>query len=233
MAVITLLCLAAGCGGDDPKVSADLPEIPTPATESLPAAARERIEALLTAVRATPSNAEANGALGRALQAAEQYQGAEALYTRAAAFEPGALRWPYYLGVVRNSQGKYAEAAEAFTSAEAIDSSFPPLQYRLAETRLSMNEPSAARALYEKILAADPNSPTAHYGLGRALALEGDAKSAIAQFQQAVQAAPRYAQAHYELDWPTAIWASSRFPRSISSSTSASKASRRQSRKTL
>ena len=197
IAALAAACLFLACGSKDP--TPHLPDLPQLALESFPEAERTQLRTLLDGAKAAPSDAEANGALGRALHANEQYQAAETLYQRAAALDPGALRWPYYLGVVRSSQGKYAEAADALETASAIDPAFAPAKRRLAETRLYLNEPEAAASLFEGLLRDSPNDPGALFGLGRALAAQGDPAGAIGAFEKAVDAAPEYAAAHYEL----------------------------------
>ena len=193
-------CWIAACDRSEPAPArASLPPLPELAIESFPDSERAQLQGFLDAARASPADAEASGALGRALHANEQYKSAEASYQRAAALDPGALRWQYYLGVVRNAQGKYAGAAESFEAAAAIDPAFAPLRRRLAEVRLSLNEPEEAARLYAELLRTEPRDSGASFGLGRALAMQGDLSGAIERFRRAVEQAPDYAAAHYEL----------------------------------
>jgi len=192
------LAILAACGEEPPPVAA-LPPVPEIRLEAFPPETRTEIGRFLTALQASPDSAQAAGDLAMLLHANKQLESAAALYRRAAALEPGSLRWRYYAGVVQAQLGAADAAASSLQSALEVDPKFLPAQRRLAGLLLELNRVDEAAEGYRTALRAEPNDPESHFGLGRALALQGKTAEAIEALGEAVKLAPDYGAAHYEL----------------------------------
>ena len=196
-ACCAILTLAA-CG-PDVQPTADLPAIPAISPDLFPGNARADVDRLITALEASPLDAQRNADLAMFTHAYEQFDAAEALYRRTAVLDGSSFRWPYYLGVVLSRQQRQEDAAKAYEDALAIDREFVPLRLKLAESYLGLNRLEEAEELYRAVLEESPSNADAHYGLGRVRSLRGDSASAIEQLSEAVALVPAYGQAHYEL----------------------------------
>ncbi len=199
-ALVCAVALAslAGCGGSPPSAEA-LPPMPSIRTEAFPAATREQLQSRLTAVQGAPDNPHAVGGLAMLLHAHQQHETARAVYRRAAALEPDALRWRYYLGVTQAELGDVTGAIESFREALRIDEAFAPARRRLADASMQANSLDEAARAYQDLLLDDPADAAARFGLGRALAARGDTAGAIDELSEAVRLLPEYGAAHYEL----------------------------------
>ena len=194
-----VLAILNACGSVVEQEAASLPPIPEIRSESFPTGIRTEIDARFQAAQAAPDDAEAAGRLAMLLQAHEQLEQAEALYRRARALEPDALRWSYYLGAVQAGRGDAEGAVESLRTALEVDSDYKPAQRKLAEELTTLNRLDEAADIYKSLMEDDPTDASAHFGLGRVRALDGDTNEAIEHLGEAIRLVPDYGAAYYEL----------------------------------
>jgi tetratricopeptide (TPR) repeat protein len=176
-----------------------VPPLPQLSLETYPPAARAAVaEAHGAAVR-DGRNSRAAGALGRVLQAWEQWDDAHAAYRRAQALDPRAFEWHYLDAVVLQRLARHGEAAERLRAALAVDPAYLPARVKLAEALLEAGELAESRRLFEALAAQSAAAPAAQVGLGRIAAAERRHAEAIARFERAVSLFPELGAAYYGL----------------------------------
>ena len=159
-----------------------------------------RVAAKLAEPGAPPVElADAFGALGLVLMAAEYYEAAEACFGSAIDLAPDAMRWPYYLGHLHAVQGDSAAAADLFARAHALRPTDLPTLVRLGEALLDRNRPDAAEEAFMRALALDAGSAAALAGVGRAALARRDAARAADYLRRALSADERATSLHYPL----------------------------------
>src|SRR5437899_11600290 len=89
------LFLVALLGAAVPPAQATAPPLPTIALDAFPPAARDAIARARSDAAAHDKDAPLTGALGRILQAWEQWDAAREAYARAQALAPGPFEWRY------------------------------------------------------------------------------------------------------------------------------------------
>jgi tetratricopeptide (TPR) repeat protein len=160
---------------------------------------RAQIQKAYAEAKAKPRNAAANGQLGMALHAYEQYDFAASCYARAAHFAPQEFRWLYYFGQTQAALGNHRAAVTAFKTALRLQPAALPAQLRLAEAQLAAGQFRASQTSYEALLKQTEIAAQAQYGLGQVKLALGDRNAALAHFQQALAHFPQYGVAHYAL----------------------------------
>lgn len=208
-----LVMLTGGCAPDFSSSSSrpgaektappfEMPDVSRLA-KSVQAQIRERHSALM--VKREDRNtsaaelADAYGALGLVLMAAEYYEVAASCYLTAQALVPDAARWPYYLGHLYRIKGDAARAVEFFSRAlEAHPGDIATLIW-LGEIYLNWGEPDRAEPLFLQALAGSPTSAAALAGAGRASLAKRDFPRAIDYLERALAAEPRALGLHYSL----------------------------------
>src|SRR6266850_1952665 len=93
-----LFVLLAACSSQQAPPSAALPPVALPDLSRVEKSVQEQIGAAYQALTSKSSDAEAYGALGNLLLAAEYFDAAEPCYLHAQSIAPADPRWPYYLG---------------------------------------------------------------------------------------------------------------------------------------
>src|SRR3954468_20812447 len=88
-----------------------------PALDTFPPAARDALGRAYTQAETHPRDAQAAGALARALHAWEQWDAAHAAYQRAQALQPGEAAWAYLDGVALQRLARQRDAAAALRRA--------------------------------------------------------------------------------------------------------------------
>ena len=174
------------------------PPLPTLALDSYPAAAREAIVRAHREAAAHPSDAQQTGALGRVLQAWEQWDAAHQAYRRAQALAPGVFEWHYLDAVVLQRQARPADAAARLEAAVKISPNYLPAQIKLAESLLDAGNLDDSQRLFSALTNADA-APAAAFGLGRIAAAQGRHDAAVGQFQKAIALFPEFGAAHYAM----------------------------------
>jgi len=150
--------------------------------------------------KASPSDlANAYGAMGALLMAAEYREEAEACLLNAESLALGELKWPYYLAHLYKDRGEVARSQAAFERALRVQPRHVPALVRLGETYLDQGRPEAAQPLFERALAEQPQSIAALVGLGRAALARSDYARATEHLEQALALNPRESSIHYPL----------------------------------
>ena len=175
------------------------PALPKIALDTLPTAARASISEAERRASARANDAEAVGALGRMLQAWEQFEGAHAAYARAQALAPRAFEWHYLDALVLERMARRPEAVTRFKDAVSASPDYKPARVKLADALFDSGQIAESRRLYEE-LAADPaTAPMGDFGLGRIAALEKRHEAAIELLEKAISQFPQWGTAHYAL----------------------------------
>ena len=176
-----------------------VPALPQLALDTYPAAARDAISRAHRDATAQSTNAETVGALGRVLQAWEQWDGAHQAYARAQALAPRAFEWPYLDAVVLQRLARHAEAAARLRQALAASPAYLPARLKLAESLLEADDLDASQRVFEALVPEPAAEPAAEFGLGRIAATRGLHEAAIAHLQRAVALFPEWGAAYYAL----------------------------------
>jgi tetratricopeptide (TPR) repeat protein len=175
------------------------PPLPRLAPETYPPAARESIGRAYANAETRPADAAAAGALGRVLQAWEQFDGAHAAYARAQALAPRAFEWHYLDAVVLQRLTRNSEAAAELSRAIALSPSYLPARVKLAEALLDTGDREQSGKQFEELAHEPAAEPAAQLGLGRIAALEGRHDVAIAHLERATKLFPEFGAAYYAL----------------------------------
>lgn len=141
---------------------------------------------------------EAQGALGRLLLA-YGFEAAEPALQNARDLQPGDPRWPYLLGHLHRSAGRFDAAAAAYARALDLAPDDVPALVRLGEVEAARGGADAARRHLEAALSRDPAHALAHALLGQLAADAGDVDGAIAHYEAALAAQPAASSLHYPL----------------------------------
>ena len=143
--------------------------------------------------------AQAYGAMGNLLLAAEYFEAAEPYYLHAQALAPGEVRWPYYLGHVYQARAESARAVTAFERALALKPADVATLVWLGTVYLDQGQPELAEPRFAQALSLQPRAVAALFGLGRAALARREYARAVDQFEQVLAADPRASIAHYPL----------------------------------
>jgi tetratricopeptide (TPR) repeat protein len=177
---------------------AGLPPLPALQVDAYPPAARAGIERAYREAAAPPPDGGRVGALGRVLQAWEQWDAAHQAYARAQALAPRTFDWHYLDGVVLQRLAQPAAAAVRLEAAVAITPDNLAARVKLAEAVLDAGRLDDAQRLFAAL--TDPDgAPAAAFGLGRIAAAQGKHAAAVEQFQRAIALFPEFGAAHYAL----------------------------------
>jgi tetratricopeptide (TPR) repeat protein len=178
---------------------AQAPPPPDLALDTCPAAAREDVAAAAKRAAANPHDAAAAGALGRVLQAWEQWEAAHQSYERARALAPDAFEWPYLDAVVLQRLARQEDAVAALRTVLDRKPGYLPARVRLAEALLEAGQADLALPLFSALLTEPAAEPAARMGLGRIAAMEGKHDAAVQNFARAIELFPELGAAHYGL----------------------------------
>jgi len=194
--MLPLLLLVALLGATSSQPSA--PPLPTLALDAYPPAARDAIARAHRDAAAHAGDPQRVGALGRVLQAWEQWDAAHQAYTRAQALAPRTFEWPYLDAVVLQRRARPAEAAVQLEAALAASPDYLPARMKLAESRLDEGNLEESRRLFSGL--TDPDcAPAVAFGLGRIAAAQGQHEKAVEYLERAVKLFPEFGAAHYAL----------------------------------
>jgi protein O-GlcNAc transferase len=176
-----------------------LPELPQVDLTGFPSVVREQVQEAYDAARANSRDANASGKLGMLLDLYKRRESAAICYKRAHQLDPGAFRWPYYLGSLQSAQGKRAEAAITLRAALRLNPDYLPARLKLAENLLAAGDWEEAGRIYETIVKEHSDAAEAYYGIGRIRAANGDLTAAVESYRRACDLFPAYGAAHYGL----------------------------------
>lgn len=207
LALLVLLAPAALIAGTAAEVLEPVPEprleTMEPAVRDQLAEARSELERLLResagSATAGAGLAESFGLLGQLYHAYDLFTSAAACYRNATSLDPSDFRWPYYLGVLHQLDGRDGKALDAFTAASQLRPNHLPILLHLAELHLDNGRNQDAERLYRYVLASNPGSAAAHVGLGRISSASGDHAAAISRLEKALELQPEAGRTHYLL----------------------------------
>ncbi|HKB13681.1 MAG TPA: tetratricopeptide repeat protein [Vicinamibacterales bacterium] len=199
-----MLLLTIGCRAQvtPPLRAVSLPDLSHAAP---PVQSQLRLQyAAMTRVTSNPKAsrgelADAYGATGRLLMAAEYRDEAEACLLNAKALAPDVATWPYYLAHLYKSAGDTAKSEAEFERVVQLQPRNVSALVWLAEARLDDGRPEAAEPLFERARAEDPQSVAALVGLGRAALARSDYPRAVDYLERALAIDPRERSIHYQL----------------------------------
>lgn len=180
----------------------DLPPVPRLTEQQLEEFdrdTRQRIQAAYARVLANPVDPEANGQLGRILQASEQQVLASTLYQRARLLRPGRFEWAYYSAVTLNALGRVNEAIAALRETTRLNPDYLPAQLKLAELLLNRGNWEESNTICKQVVRQHPDCGLAHYGIGQAEFSRGNLSDAVKSYLSASQLLPDFGAAHYAL----------------------------------
>jgi len=190
---IAAFVVLSSCGGRP------LPDLPELRLDGFQSTVKAEVERALEAVRQTPRDPKANGRLGMALHAHDQFVPARRMYERARMLDAKSFEWPYYLSSVEASLGNYEAALTALEAAEGLQPDYPPARLRKAGILFDLGRLEESRKLYENLIERDSGLAEGWYGAGRARAALGDTDGAVQALGKACVLFPLYGSAHYAL----------------------------------
>jgi tetratricopeptide (TPR) repeat protein len=194
-ALVVTLSLLSG----SPISAQEMPPLPKLPLDTYEAGFREPITQAYRSVESQPRDPERNGLLGMLLYANEQYDLAEACFTRAHALAPAEARWAYTLGRAQVYLAHYDRAIASLGDALRLEAGYLPARLMLAKSLLEAGRADESRVLYRQIVEERPDTAEAHYGLGRIAAERGDASAAVEPLRRACELFPGFGAAHYAL----------------------------------
>ena len=219
-AVLFLGLPVVGCAGSDRPAEADAGAVPFPApidssasprvtlpnlSRLAPPAAeqvRTRFRTVEDALRGGAPAVElanAYGALGLVLMAAEYFEAASVGFRHAEALAPRDPRWPYYRGHLHRMTEERGAAVAAFERALDLRSSDVPTLVWLGRLRLDEGRFELAERQFRQAAVYYPRSAAALSGAGRAALARRDFLGAAEQLERALAAAPQASRLHYPL----------------------------------
>lgn len=204
--MIAALVLAVACAGRDDAGPAlrpvSLPDL-SKMGGSVQAQIREAHASLIKATenrKAAPAAlADAHGALGRLLMAADLDDAAEPCLLNAQTLAPTDVRWPYYLGHLNRDRGELATAKAFFERSLELRPDDVASLVWLGDIQLALGSPGEAEPRFAQALSLQSNSLSARFGLGRAALARQDYRAAVTYLQGVLKQDPEAASAHYPL----------------------------------
>lgn len=205
LAVFLLITASAGAAGA--ACPAELVAVPYPDLDGLEEIVRQELRTAEAELRElqdievdAPREklAAAFGRLGQLYHAYSFFDAAEASYQNACALAPDELRWPYYLGVVRQGIGKLDGAATAFRRALEIHDDLAA-RVRLGRVLLAQNRGDEARVELERALELDAENPATLAALGELALASGDNARAVELLSAVLERLPAANRLHYPL----------------------------------
>src|SRR2546425_12468866 len=175
------------------------PPLPRLALDTYPPAARDAISRAHRDASARPADPGVVGALGRVLQAWEQWDAAHEAYARAEALAPQAFDWHYLDAIVLQRLARHADASARLKQALAASPDYLPARVKLAEALLEAGELDESRRLFDALVNEPAAEPAAQLGLGRIAAAQGRHDEAVAHLQRAIELYPEWGAAYYAL----------------------------------
>lgn len=149
--------------------------------------------------------AEQQMTLGEALQLAIQchqmnnLSAAEKMYERILAAEPQQVDAMHLLGVIREEQGRFAEAIDLIQKSLQLSPDNPEAQNNLSIALQQAGRTQEAYEASQRAIALDPAYAQAHYNLGALSRILGKQEEAMQAYQKAIALYPGYTAAYYNL----------------------------------
>ena len=191
-------CALLVCAGVSAIAQSALPNRPA-ALAALPPSARDALGRAFARAENAPADPEAAGALGRVLQAWEQWDAAHDAYRRAQTLAPKAFAWHYLDGVVLQRLARHADAVAPLRLAATLDPAYDAARVKLLDALFEAGLTDDSRRLADTLIANPRLEPFGRYVLGRIDAAAGRHEAAIAGLGRAVELFPEWGAAHYAL----------------------------------
>lgn len=181
--------------------------IPRPNLSAMQEGPRNKIESVQLTLRdlldqgdrEASELAEGFGFLGQLFHSFEKLDAAETSYETAHRLAPEEARWPYYLGLIRNSKGDLQSAVEHYRSALRNEPERLWIAVRLANALLDLGRLEEARIHFERVEKQSSDNVAAVHGLGRIADLQGEHDRSIELFQRVLALQPEATSVHYAL----------------------------------
>jgi tetratricopeptide (TPR) repeat protein len=135
----------------------------------------------------------------RAAEKTGDYQAAERVYRQALAIAPGNLETLKRLGVLQQTELKFAESVESFKQVLADDAQYPDVNFFLGVSYFGENDFNQAIQSFERELGTPKPHRRCRYYLALALQAVGRIDETIAQLNRTVDENPKDADALYQL----------------------------------
>ena len=196
-----LLLAMCACGGERSHETpvAGVQAVTLPDISAAAPAVQQQIRDQYAAVQRDPRNADAYGALGRLLVAAEFYDAASTSFIDAQSLSPNDMRWPYYLAHIERLRNQPAKAAVLFERALQLQPDHVPSLVWLGAMQLVGGNVDAADAALNKALSLRPHEAATLYHAGRVALTKRDYRLAVERLNAALSAAPKATSIHYSL----------------------------------
>ncbi len=198
-AAVAKVVLLTACSSQSPPPAPRLPDATLPALSRVDSTVREQISASYRDLQSKPNDADAYGAVGNLLLAAEYFEAAEPFYLHAQALAPSDARWPYYLGHVYMNRALPQQATASFERVLQLRPRDVATLVWLGNVRLDEGQPELAQPLFEQALSQQPMTVAALFGAGRAALANRDYPHAVDFLERALVADPRATIVHYPL----------------------------------
>jgi len=192
-----LVILICACRAEPP--APHLHPVSLPDISAAAPAVQQQIRDQYAALQNNPSSADAFGALGRLLVAAEFYDAASTAFADAQTLAPNDMRWPYYLAHVERMRNQPAKAAALFERTLTLQPEHVPSLTWLGAMQLLAGNVDAADAALGKALALQPHDPAALYHGGRVALAKREYRLAVDRLSASLVGAPAASSVHYPL----------------------------------
>lgn len=196
---IALSSALARHSAEGAAAQAALPPLPRLVFDSFPSAMRELLAQSYKDAASRPNDADAVGALARALHAWEQWEAAHEAYARVQALAPRAFNWQYLDALVLQRLARQGDAAARLEQALQASPGYLPARVRYAEALLEAGDLEPATRAFEALRSEPAAVPAAELGLGRIAAAEGHHAAAVAHLERAVALFDQWGAAYYAL----------------------------------
>ena len=143
--------------------------------------------------------AGAFGEMGRVYHTYGLTAAAEVCYLNAITLAPRQARWPYFLGLLRQQEGRFDAALEAFRASVVLDPAYPPTFYRLAEVTLALGATEEATEHLDRFLELEPESAAGWALRGEMALSRQDYAEAAQHLERALELLPRANRLHVPL----------------------------------
>ena len=181
--------------------------VPRPDLSAMQKTPRGRIETLQSSLEEalargeheTREVLESFGLLGLLYHSASMLDAAETCYQNAQQLAPEDGRWPYYLGLARNTRGDLHGALDAYRDSIRLEPERAATRLRLGEVLLELGRLEEARIHFETVQRMESEPAAALFGLGRLAELADEHERAVELFEQVLTRQPDASAVHYPL----------------------------------
>ena len=133
---------------------------------------------------------------GKRLVAANDYNGAIAIYEQAARIEPKNAKIHSGIGYLQAQQGNFQPALASYRRAIAINPNNSDFHYAMGYIKANLGETNKAKDSYRRAIQLNRNNLNAYLGLGITQARLGDFTAANWAYEEAIKLDPNNAQTY-------------------------------------